>query len=445
MTTDIEKYRANANVLLRNPDDPQGIVNQFSVVSEKKENAAHYLPLARRAYALDQNNINTVFNYASALHRNGRFKESLNLYLRCLEIADDEWRPVALHHVGIAFRALNINDRAAEYYQLAYDARPDPSIMKDKALAVLAGGDLYEGLKLFEARKDSAQARFAKNGSRLVNQQKLPENAVHWDGEDIAGKHIVVYHEEGAGDFIQVCRFIPRLRALKPASVKLCGPVPNLLDLVADNIAVDGVVPLAEFEADYVVGSWSVPWRTGATYADVGGKPYFEAEPLKLPRRGALNVGLVWRGNPAYGMDVHRSMPFFTYAPLFDLPGVAFHSLQAGPPALEVTELGYDGFVANLEPFCSNWRQTARVIQSLDVVVSVDTACAHLAGALGKPVFILTTCASDWRWDRNSERSVWYDSARVIRQTTQDDWRPCIDRVRKGLRDILDERSRQAA
>ena len=161
--------------------------------------------------------------------------------------------------------------------------------------------------------------------------------------------------------------------------------MPNLLDLVADNIEVDGIVLLSEFDADYVVGSWSVPWRTGVTYADVSGKPYFAAEPLKLPKRGKLNVGLVWRGNPAYGMDVHRSMPFAGYAPLFDLPGVAFHSLpRPGRLLWRSLELGYDGFVANLEPFCNDWRATARVIQSLDVVVSVDTACAHLARRFGQ-------------------------------------------------------------
>ena len=442
--SDAEKYRAYANDLLRNPDDPESIVNQFSVLSEKKEYAKHYLPLAKRAYDLAPGEINTMFNYASALHRNGYFEKALRLYKACVDKADAEWMPVVLHHIGIAYRTLNDNTRAADYYQRAYDLKPDPSILKDKALALLAGGDLYEGLKLFEARKESAKARFAQNGSRLVNQQKLPDSAVHWDGEDLTGKHLVVYHEEGSGDFIQVCRFIPRLRKLKPASIKLCGPVPNLLDLVADNIEVDGIVPLSEFDADYVVGSWSVPWRTGVTYADVSGKPYFAAEPLKLPKRGKLNVGLVWRGNPAYGMDLHRSMPFASYAPLFDLPGVAFHSLQAGPPALEVTELGYDGFVANLEPFCSDWRATARVIQSLDVVVSVDTACAHLAGALGKPVYILTTCASDWRWNRATERTVWYDSARVIRQATQDHWSPSVLRVRYALKGMLDER-RQAA
>ena len=92
-----------------------------------------------------------------------------------------------------------------------------------------------------------------------------------------------------------------------------------------------------------------------------------------------------------------------------------------------------------------NWRATAKVISALDVVVTVDTAVAHLAGALGKPVFTFVTNSCDWRWNRNSDRSIWYDSMRVIRQTEQDDWSPCIEEVKTRLKEMLSERRRQAA
>jgi len=130
---------------------------------------------------------------------------------------------------------------------------------------------------------------------------------------------------------------------------------------------------------------------------------------------------------------------------LFDLHSVAFYSLQAGSPGLETTNLGFDGFIANLEPLATTWRNTAKLIQALDVIVSVDTAVAHLAGALGKPVFMLATNACDWRWNRNSEKSVWYDSMTVVRQKKQDDWEPCIKFVRFKLKEMMNERARQAA
>ena len=442
----VEKYRAYASELIRHPDDPLALVNQFAVISGNKgANARHYLPLARRAYELSQE-INPLFNYGSALQRAGEFEKALEIYKRCEKIATPDWMAQIQHHIGVSYRALGDDRKAAEHYQRAYDIEPNPNILKDKALAVLAQGRLREGLELFEARREAAVWKLHEAGGHLISQAKLPEGVVHWEGQDLAGKTVVVYHEEGSGDFIQFCRFIPKLRGRGAKSVYLCGPVPDLLDLVADNIHLDGIVPLAgPFDCDYVIGSMSLPWRCGVDLDQVTGAAYFKTEAAKIPLRGKLNVGLVWRGNSAYGNDIHRSMAFSEFCPLFDLPGVAFYSLQAGPPGLEVTKLGYDGFVTNLEPLAQNWSDTARLISTLDVVVTVDTACAHLAGALGKPVFILVTAACDWRWSKNSQKSVWYDSARVIRQKKQDDWAPCIKIVKDQLKEMLSERLRQAA
>lgn len=441
----VDEYKARAAQLVRNPDDVDALVSQFSVLSENRENGKHYLVLARRAYELAPDKINVAMNYASALHRAGEFEKSLAIYKKCAESGDEFWKPLAIHHVGIAYRALSENKKAIAAYDEAIALTGRLDIMKDRALAMMADRRLVDGLKAFEVRKEIAAERLRKNNNTpLVTQQRLPDNVSHWEGEDLKGKHIVVYHEEGSGDFIQFCRFIPKLRGLGASKVSITGPVPDLLDLVSDNIKVDGVLPLDQFECDYVIGSMSLPWRLGVEYKDVSGRPYFRADPANIPLRGKLNVGLVWRGNPQYGMDVHRSMAFSEFCPLFDLPGVAFYSLQAGAPGLEVTNLGFDGFVANLEPFAKNWRATAGLISALDVVVSVDTACAHLAGALGKPVFIMITNASDWRWNRFSQKTDWYDSARVIRQRKQDEWGPVIKTVRDQLKDMALERRRAA-
>lgn len=440
----VDKYKAYANKLIRNPDDTEALVSQFSVLSECRENARHYLPLAKRAYDLVPDDIMAAMNYGSALHRAGEFEKALAIYQKCVKAAPPDLMGACLHHVGISYRSLNQNKLAIELYEKAYARTGRLDIMKDRSLAMMADGQFVEGLKAFEVRKEMAAERLKKNGGQLIAQQKLPENAVHWDGEDLTGKTIVVYHEEGSGDFMHFCRFIPKLRELKPAKILLAGPVPDLLDLVADNIDNDGIVPLDDFESDYVIGSMSLPWRLGIEYKDVSGKPYFKAHAANIPLRGKLNVGLVWRGNPAYGMDPHRSMAFHEFTPLFDVPGIAFYSLQAGAPSLEITNLGFDGFVANLEPLAKNWRETAKLISALDAVVTVDTACGHLAGALGKPVYIMVTAACDWRWNRNSQRTIWYDSARVIRQKKQDEWGPVIRAVREQLKDMALER-RQAA
>jgi len=443
MTID-QNYSLQAHMLVRNPDDPEALVAQYAILAQNLEYGKFYLPLAKRAYEVAPEQITTLFNYASALHRAGHFEQALKLYLKGLNGTDiGWWRGRFLHHVGVAYRSLNENKKACEYYRRAYEATGDIEILKDAAIATLASGDLQTGFKMFEIRKECAALKYEKHGGNRNVQQKLPPHLIYWNGESLEGKSLLIYHEEGHGDFIQFCRYIPRLRELGAAKILLTGPTAGLLELVAANIAIDHIVELGgPFDCDYVVGSMSIPWRVGIDYASVNGNPYFKSDPIDIPQRGRLNVGLVWRGNPDYGMDAHRSMAFTELCPLFDLPGVAFYSLQKG--ATDITAFGFDGFVANMDSFMDSWIDTAKVVQAMDVIISVDTAVAHLAGALGKPVFILTTAASDWRWNRNSEKTAWYDSARVVRQRKQDDWTPIIANVKDKLRGMINVR-RQAA
>lgn len=448
MTDAVERYRANAEALLRNPQDTQNLTNQFSLLSEEGDMAhgKYYFYLAKLAYTNDPTDVVVALNYGSALQRTGNFEEANKVYREALKISPPDHKASLYHLLGISYRSLSQHDKAIEFYEKAIKETGKPSIKKDRAMALLASGKLYDGLKAFECRRELAEERLKQNGGKLVAQQKLPSGVVHWKGEDLTGKSIVVYHEEGSGDFIMFSRFIPLLRERGVSKILLTGPTPDLLDLVSDNIKVEGIVPLeGPFESDYVIGSMSLPWRLGLDYVDVNGKPYMKAAPANIPLRGKLNIGLVWRGNPEYGMDAHRSMEFSEFCPLFDLPGAAFYSLQVGGASNEVTKLGFEGFVADLGSRAKSWRETAKMIMALDVVVTVDTAVAHLAGALGKPVIIMITRASDWRWNRESEHTVWYDSMRVIRQDRQDEWRPCILRVREKLEAMLAERRREAA
>jgi hypothetical protein len=237
-------------------------------------------------------------------------------------LVDDEWRGRFLHHVGIAYRALNENKKACEYYLKAYEAIGDPEILKDRAISTLASGDLQEGFRQFEIRKECAAKRLEKNAGKLVAQQKLPADVVYWKGQDLNGKTVVVYHEEGQGDFIQFCRYIPKLRDLGAARIFLCGPAPELLDLVADNVAVDGIVPLSgPFECDYVVGSMSVPWRVGIDYASVSGKPYFM--PSQRISRSVARLMLVSFGVVILSMEwTLTGLLLLVSFALFDIPNV---------------------------------------------------------------------------------------------------------------------------
>jgi tetratricopeptide (TPR) repeat protein len=447
----IIKYKSHASHLLRYPNDIDTLVNQYALLSQDgyRVNNKHYLSLARRALEVGPDDFLANLNCAGALERTGRYQEALTIYWRCMDLAKPEFMPQVLHDIGVCYRGMGDNEKAIEFYDHALELDPRPVWKRDRSISMMAGAtmgtrSLVDGLKAFESRRECAEEKLKKNKGVLVAQQRLPAGVVHWQGEKLKGKTVVVYHEEGAGDFIQFCRFIPWLYDLGAEKIFVTGTVPKLLEVATANLFINGIVPIGgPFECDYVVGSMTLPWRLGIEYKDITGEAYFSAVPANIPKRGEIDVGLVWRGNPVYARDHLRSMPFETYAPLFELSGAAFNSLQVGPASTEITNLGFDGFVADLQPFMKTWWDTARVIKALDVVVTVDTGVAHLAGALGKPVFILTTHGCDWRWHRNSDRTAWYQSARVIRQQRQDEWAPCIEEVKCRLREMIDGRRGQ--
>jgi len=441
----IAMYKAYRNRLLRNPDDEKALIGQFAVLSrsgDQKQDPAYYA-LAKRAYEIDPGNLDCVMNYANALGNIGEFKSAIAQYSKCV---DSAWKFEALHHIGVTHKAMGQYEKAIACYDLALEVRHSAEVAKDRALAILASGRLMDGFKAYECRRELANLKYLNEGTRET-QKKLPPNVVHWEGQPLDGKHVVIYHEEGAGDFIMVSRFIRRLREKGAAKIELTGPVPSLLDLVNAQCGTDGVQPLEDgtdepFKCDYVLGSMSLPWRTGVEYGNFDGRPYFRADPSgAVPGRGAsLKVGLAWRGNPAYGQDVHRSMAFAELATLFDIPGIAFYSLQVGDHWNEINRLGFDGFIADLAPLCRTWSDTARLVQSMDVVVTVDTGVGHLAGALGKPALIMVTYNTDWRWLRQTHQTPWYDSVKIFRQRVQDDWKPVLARVKGTLRGMLHER-----
>jgi hypothetical protein len=172
------------------------------------------------------------------------------------------------------------------------------------------------------------------------------------------------------------------------------------------------------------------------SYVQVKNEPYMMAAPRKMPDRGRLKVGIAWRGSSSYVQDTNRSMELDDLCPLFELPYKSFYSLQVGSGSKDITKLGLDGFVADLGPGLADWRDTARAIMAMDVIVSVDTAVAHLAGALGKPVFLFLPFACCWRWMRGRNDTPWYRNTKLFRQEIPLDWRVPVHKVQDALRDF---------
>jgi hypothetical protein len=257
-----------------------------------------------------------------------------------------------------------------------------------------------------------------------------------WNGTPLAGKRVLIRCYHGLGDTIQFARFFPIVNAIATGSIVWAQP--SLIPLLQTMRGIGRLLPLhdgtPEAEYDVDVESMELPhvFRT-AVETIPNTVPYFDVEPAALPpRRGARErrVGVVWR---AGDWGPHRSIPIDTLAALFDLPGVTFYSLQCGEsdPRL-VTLDGVD------EPL-----STARVMRALDLVISVDTMTAHLAGALAVPVFTLLPYQCDWRWMDGRVDSPWYPTMRLFRQPAPGDWDSVVREVRYAIA-MADETKKDA-
>ncbi|WP_050451881.1 tetratricopeptide repeat protein [Candidatus Burkholderia verschuerenii] len=309
------------------------------------------------------------------------------------------------------------------------------------ALLLLSQGRCEEGWQLHESRLDPT----------LPYQDiRLPELTYpQWQGESLQGKRIVVIVEQGLGDGIQFSRYFPLLKARGAARVTLVCWRP-LIRLFSNMSGVDQCVDMNDGIAphDYWCCSLSLPLCFGTTFDSIpSSMPYLAPLPGDVaiwPRRlpeSAPKVGLVWAGDPRASspqlneVDRLRSMRAVDFLPLLSIPGITFISLQKGDAAnVQLAELPAAMRPFDPMPDVTDFADKAAIIASLDLVISVDTSTAHLAGAMNMPVWILSRHDGCWRWLRDRDDSPWYPSARLFRQRVPGNWGEVIERVVDELR-----------
>ncbi len=348
--------------------------------------------------------------------------------------------PDAHNNLGIALRDLGRPAEAEASCREALRLRPDfADAATNLGLALLLTGRFEEGWNAYEWRWK------AKHLSGSARDFAAPL----WRGEAIGDRVILLHAEQGLGDTLQFCRYVPLIAAgaktvleVQPPLLRLLSQLPGIMDIVA----CGEKLPAFDLHCPLM----SLPRAVGTTLDTIpAATPYLRADPAlaagwraRLAGLDGLRVGLVWAGGQRSNhpelaaVDRRRSMSLDTLAPLGDATGVSFISLQKGEPAAQASTpprgMALHDFTADLHDFAD----TAALIDALDLVISVDTAVAHLAGALGKPVWLLNRFDTEWRWLLNRDDSPWYPQLRQFRQPTPGDWFTVIREVREALQGL---------
>ena len=423
-------------------------------------------PLFRRALQLAPDSAAIHNNLGNFLRDRGRLGEAAESYRRAARLAPRSEE--AYTNLGNVMRDLDRLDDALASYRRAIDLAPDfPEGLNNLANVLADVGQADEAIDCFR-RAIALQPNFADAhlglAFSLLREGQFTEGwAEHewrwrsprftayprdfvqpmWDGGPLEGRTLLLHAEQGLGDSLQMLRYLPGVleqggKLLLELPTALHNVVRAQWDLPQEALIAPGdPVPVFDMHAPLM----SLPHIFGTTLESIpGNTPYLRAEPAlvqrwqqRLTSHAGRRVGLVWAGNPGHQMDRRRSLTLSLLAPLADVPDTIFFSLQKGPATSELAGAPKSLNIVDLSGELTDFAETAAAIANLDLVISVDTAVAHLAGALGKPVNVLLSYTADWRWLSGRDDSPWYRSARLFRQTAPGDWQTPIAGLAQAL------------
>lgn len=426
----------------------------------------------REALRLKPGYAEAHYHLGILMHATNRLPEAVDAYAQALRL-----RPAlveARNNLGCVLRALNRYEEAAAAFREATELRPDlpeawhnfGSVMKELghlaeaetssrralelnpdyndalfglAVLLLGTGRFEEGWRLYEARYE--RPGYVHFASRKL--LKCPQ----WQGEPLAGRSLLIWQEDGFGDMLQFGRYLPLLKAQGVARIEIACRA-ELHPVFAAHAAVDGVFDHGEGVAkaegfDCWTSLMSMPFHLGTTIDTIPAPVWIEPEPALQARwRERLDtlppgprIGLVWKGNARHHNDANRSLPSLAMlARLWSVPGLNFVSLQKGQGEDEAASPPASQPLLNLGPALKDFADTAALVSQLDLVICVDTSTAHLAGALGKPCWVMLPAHDvDWRWLVERDDSPWYpDTVRVFRQTREGGWSGLVNAVRRA-------------
>ncbi|MEX2312255.1 MAG: tetratricopeptide repeat-containing glycosyltransferase family protein, partial [Rhodospirillales bacterium] len=340
-------------------------------------------------------------------------------------------QPLVWGNLAVALQESGHLDDALAAYDKAIVFDPnEPNIRRNRGMALLAAGRFDEGWADYEYRWQTPRFK------RLCRDWPVPM----WDGSDIRGKRILVHAEQGLGDTLQCCRYLPLLHAggakvivecadsLKP----LIETIPGVHTVIRPGGHLPGLdyhVPLMSLPGLFKTNGNTIPAKVPYLIAPKSAERKWQKITADWPK--GKRVGIAWRGSPDHPRDVIRSPGLAHFLKLASLPDITLVSLQIDGAAGELASMSDAAMVMDPTAHINDFGDSAALVGQLDAVVSCDSAPLHLAGALGAPCYAVLPHVAEWRWGRDGDRSPWYPTMTLIRQSSFGDWDSVFARVTK--------------
>jgi tetratricopeptide (TPR) repeat protein len=410
----------------------------MGLAMQKKGHLPEAVKWLRDAIRIDPKNINAWLTLGVVYRQMGRLEAAILHLERALALFPHH--PRILSSLG-ACHAHSGNYALAEmYFDRALAAAPDlVEARVNRAFIHLMKGDYRLGFAEYENRLQNPELRHLVDGNRSPT----------WQGEPLAAKKIVVRTEQGFGDSIQFIRFVANL--VNQGATVHTEASPPLLRLLAsaDGVSSSGDDAENNFQADFCCPIMSLPHKLGVTLDTLPARvPYFRLQDSdvdrwqeKLKACKPLKIGIAWASDPDNWISIAKSISLKQLLPVLEAQGISFFSLQVGHGGEQLKELPDTINIIDPTGELTDFYETACLITNLDLVITIDSAVAHLAGALGKPTWVLLHHAPDWRWQGEGNGSRWYPSARLFRQATPGNWDGVVAALAQALPQFALERA----
>lgn len=415
-----------------NPDN-QDIKNNLAICMFEAGRREEGLALLRECIEFDPTRFELQNNLGNFLRAQGDLDGAIIAFEKAHQI--DSKRNDPVYNLGVLYEEEQKYDIAERYYRQAKEIEPEAvNVNWNLALVLLKQGNYLEGWRQYEWRW--------KWPAFTSPRRDFPQPL--WLGEDLTGKTLLVHGEQGLGDTIQFIRYLPLIKAnqekiileVSPALKRLARSVVGVPEEVLSFGEAlpwfDRQVPMMSLPLAFKTALESVPAQV----------PYLQPETEEVVRwkerlagtEGKFRIGIVWAGNTEHTKDAKRSARFEYFVRLADIPGVQLVSLQKGPGQAQIKESARQSAVIDVMDEVNDFAETLGLMANLDLIISVDTSVAHLAGAANLPIWILIAHNPDYRWMMEREDTPWYPSAKLFRQPKESDWDGVISRLEAEIR-----------